>query len=342
MERNQTLALMKAISKADPSVSTSYSFDGQSLSYNAMNETLRNELQALAGNYNLYRANKVELFSLIEETLNEVMPKRILDRYAQFAEVRAFAQGDRPVFTRKMGRTRMKQFVTRVGLAGRYEVAKLGGQSFEVMTNALGGAIQIGFEEFLDGRADWSEMLNIIMEGIDDMINREIAAALIASINQLPAVNKVSTNGFNEAGMDRLVSIARAYGNPAIYCCYEFATKMIPATGWVSDEMRNEKWAKGYLGSYKGCPVILIDNSFEDETNSMRVINPAYAWVIPSGADMKPVKVALEGGMHMKEHENDDWSHDLMLYQKIGVGVMTSNNICSYVDTSLGLSVTAN
>lgn len=333
LQKNDLLALMKAVAKSEPS--KSYSFKNVSMTYEEMNNTLRDELNVLAGTYSLYRENKNLIFSLLEETMNEVLPTRVLERYGQFAESKTFNQGDRPVFTRKMGTMRAKQFVTRVGLAGVYEVFKLGQESFEVQTSAIGGAAQIGFEEFLDGRADFAELTNIIMEGMDELIYREIAAALMGSISQLPQANTVQTNGFNEIGMDHLIQTASAYGKPTIYCTYEFAVKMIPATGWVSDNMRDEMWSQGYLGNYKGCQVIVLPQSFEDETNSRKVIDPGYAWVIPAGADSRPVKIAFEGATHVRERENEDWSRDIQVYRKVGVGVMLTNNICSYVDTTL-------
>lgn len=333
LQEKELLQLMKAVAKATPS--GTYSFSGQSMSYEAMNQTLRNELNELAGTYALYRENKNTIFSLIEETMNEILPTKVLERYGQFAEVKTFAQGDRPVFTRKTGRVRAKQFITRVGLAGVYEVFKLGAESFEVQTSAIGGAAQIQFEEFLDGRADFAEVTNIVMEGMDELIYREIAAALQGSMSQLPKANTVITNGFDEAGMDRLIEVASAYGKPAIYCTYQFAVKMLPQTGWVSDAMRDTVWAQGYLGNYKGCQVIVLPQGFEDETNSRRQIDPGYAWVIPAGADSKPVKVAFEGVTHVRERENEDWSRDIQVYRKVGVGVMLMNNVCAYVDTEL-------
>lgn len=333
LEKTQLLELAKATARAkDPSVS--YSFAGQNLNARAMNDTLRNELNELVGTYELYRENKNTYFSLVEKTLDDVLPQRVLERYADFADTQVYAQGTKPVFKRRLGRMRAKQFVTRVGLAGVYEVFKLGEESFEIGTSAIGAAAQIGFEEFLDKRVDFAEVVEIIMEGMDDFIYREIAAALMASVKQLPESNKVSTNGFNEIGMDFLVQSASAYGNPTIYCTREFAVKMLPATGWVSDAMRDERWRQGYLGNYKGVPVVVLPQSFEDETNSRKVIDPGYAWVIPSGAD-KPVVVAFEGDTHVRERENEDWSRDLQTYRKVGVGVRMTNNIFSYVDTSL-------
>ena len=55
--------------------------------------------------------------------------KAVKQNYEQFAEVKHYAQGDKPIFRRKTNihnRNRGKQFVTRVGLAGIYEVWKLG------------------------------------------------------------------------------------------------------------------------------------------------------------------------------------------------------------------------
>ena len=49
LDRKNLVSLMKTVAKADPSAPTAYSFNGQSLSYDAMNQTLRNELNELAG-----------------------------------------------------------------------------------------------------------------------------------------------------------------------------------------------------------------------------------------------------------------------------------------------------
>ena len=222
LDRNNLLSLMKTVAKADASAPVAYSWGDKQLSYEALNETLRSELNELAGTYQAYRENKNLIFSLIEETLDEVLPKKVIEQYDQFAEVRTFAQGDKPIFRRKLNtRSRAKQFVTRVGLAGIYEVFKLGpseSESFEVRTSAIGGAAQIGFEEFLDGRVDFAEVTKIIMDGMDELIYKEVAAALKASINQLPPANLVAANGFDEKEFDRLLTIAAALGfTPPLY-----------------------------------------------------------------------------------------------------------------------------
>ena len=340
LDRKNLVSLMKTVAKADPSAPTAYSFNGQSLSYEAMNQTLRNELNELAGTYSLYRENKNLIFSMIEETLDEVLPKKVIQQYDQFAEVKTFAQGDKPIFRRPLAnRNRAKQFITRVGLAGMYEVFKLGpteAESFEVRTSAIGGAAQIGFEEFLDGRVDFAEVTKIIMDGMDELIYKEIASALKASINQLPPANRVAANGFDEAAMDRLITIAAAYGTPTIYCTYEFAVRMIPQEAWrYTEAMKTELWNTGRLANYEGTKVIILEQGFEDETNTRKCIDPGYAWVIPTGADGKPVKVAFEGGTIVDEFNNYDRSREIQVYKKVGVTCILANNICAYCDTSL-------
>ena len=337
LDRKNLVTLAKTVANANPSSMTAYSFGEDKFSYSDLNETLRNELREIAGTYALYRENKNTVFSLLEETIDDVLPKKVLEQYGQFAEVKTFAQGDRPVFTQRIttaAKRRAKQFVTKVGLAGIYEVFKLDGRNYEVPTSAFGGAAQIGFEEFLDGSVDFADVLEIIMEGLDECIYLEIERALKAAVSDVPTANFHEENQFNETEMDRLVAIADSYGQATIFCTFEFAATMIPNEGWFSDDMRNQKWNNGYLGNYKGHRVIVLPQSYEDETNAVKVIDPAYAWIIPTGAD-KPVKVALEGQAIVREIENADMSREVQIYKKLGVCAIITNNICVYRNTSL-------
>ena len=338
LNKTDLIKLAKTVANANPSSQVAYSFGEDKFSYADLNETLRNELRELAGTYALYRENKNTIFSLIEETIDDVLPKKVLEQYGQFAEIKTFAQGDKPVFTQKIttaAKRRAKQFITKVGLAGIYEVFKLDGKSYEVPTSAFGGAAQIGFEEFLDGRVDFADVLDIVMEGLDECVYIEIERALKGAVTNLQAANKTTQTSFVEAEMDKLISIADAYGAATIYCTYEFAATMVPAEGWVSDDMKNQKWNNGYLANYKGHRVIVLPQSYEDETNSKKVIDPAYAWIIPTGGNDKPVKVAFEGQAIVREIENADMSREVQVYKKLGVAAIITNNICVYVNTSL-------
>lgn len=338
LNRKDLITLAKTVANANPSSAVAYSFGEDKFSYSDLQETLRSELRALAGTYSLYRENKNTIFALMEETIDDVLPKKVLEQYGQFAEIKTFAQGDRPVFTQRItmaAKRRAKQFVTKVGLAGIYEVFKLDGKSYEVPTSAFGGAAQIGFEEFLDGRVDFADVLDIVMEGLDECVYLEIERALKGAVESLQPANKTSQTSFMETEMDRLIQIADSYGQATIYCTYEFAATMVPAEGWISNEMKNQKWNNGYLGNYKGHRVIVLPQSYEDETNAVKVIDPSYAWIIPTGGNDKPVKVAFEGQTIVREYDNKDMSKEIQIYKKLGVAAIITNNICVYRNTSL-------
>jgi len=340
LSKKDLITLGKKVASANPSVATAFAYNGENFSYEQLNDTFRDELLEISSTYALFRENKNTIFSLMEEIIDDVLPKKVLEAYGQFAEIKTFKQGDKPVFVQKItsaAKRRGKQFVTKVGLAGIYEVFKLDGKTLEVPTEAFGGAAQIGFEEFLDGRVNMADVLDIIMEGLDESVYREIAKSLIGAAQNLQESNHVVHSGFDEAEMDKLLAVADSYGQSTIYCTFEFAATMVPAEGWVSDAMKDQKWNNGYLANYKGHKVIVLPQSFEDETNKVKVIDPAYAYIIPTGAQ-KPVKVAFEGQTIVRDIDNADMSKEVQVYKKFGVATMITNNICIYNNLDLKIN----
>ena len=338
LEFKDMLTLTKLVANAKPSAPVAYSYGDKQFSYSDLADTVRSEFAALAPDYRTYKVNQNTIFALLEQTIDDVLPKRVLEQYSQFAEIKTFSQGDKPIFTQKItqaSKRRAKQFIGKVGLAGLYEVFKLDGQSYEVTTDAIGGAAQIGFEEFLDGRVDFADVLDIVMQGLDECIYVEIEKQLIGAVENVQGANKVSKNTFSEVDMDKLISIADAYGQATIYCTFEFAATMIPSDARMSDAMKENLWLEnGYFATYKGHKVVVLPNSFEDEKNTTKVIDPAYAWIIPTGAQ-KPVKIAFEGQTIVQNITNRDQSMEIQMYKKFGVGTIVTNNICVYKNASL-------
>ena len=343
LTRDQLIELARANAKASLNPSVAYSFGGEKLSAEALNKTFIKELNELGSTPQDFRENKNLIYTLMEVGLTEVLPQKVLQAYGQFADVRTFAQGTKPVYKVRISeasKKRAKQFVTRVGLAGRYEVFKLDGYSLEVPTAAYGGAARIEWEELLDGRMTMNDYYSLVLEGMDEAVYREIAKALEALIDNVPALRKHSTNVFDETEMDQLLQIADSYGGKStIYCTFEFAAKMIPASSanW-SEAMKDEIWNNGYFATYKGHRVIILPQSFEDnvgEGYADKVIDPSLAYIIPTGAE-KPVKVAFEGGAQVKSFDNRDWSTEIQTYQKLGVATyMVNPGICIYQNTAL-------
>lgn len=338
LEKNQLIELARANAKASLNPSVAYSFGNEKLSADALNATFVKELNELGSTPQMFRENQNQIYTLMEVGLTEVLPVKVLQNYGQFADVKTYAQGTKPVF--KVGiseasKKRAKQFVTKVGLAGRYETFKLDGYSLEVPTSAFGGAARVEWEELLDGRFTMNDYYSLVLEGMDEAVYKEIAKALESMIANIPKVNKTSQTTFDDAEMVRLLLTADAYGKSTIYCTFEFAATMVPDVAWASDAMKQQIWNNGYFTTYKGHNVIVLPQSFEDETNKTKVIDPSKAYIIPTGAE-KPVKVAFEGGAQVKSFENRDWSTEIQTYQKLGVATYLVNpGICVYENTSL-------
>lgn len=343
LDKKSLIALARANAKASLNPSVAFSFEGETMSADALNKTFIQELNELGATPASFRENENLIYTLIEESLTEVLPQKILQAYGQFADVKTYAQGDKPVFRVRISeasKKRAKQFVTKVGLAGRYETFKLDGYTLEVPTSAYGAAARVEWEELLDGRFTMNDYYDLVLEGMDEMVYREIAKSLAQTITDIKAVNKEVKNSFDEAAMDRLIATADAYGKSTIYCTFEFASTMLPNEAWASDAMKDQVWANGFISNYKGHNVIILPQSFEDETNAKKVIDPSYAYIIPTGSE-KPVKVAFEGGAQVKSFENRDWSTEIQTYQKLGVATYLVNpGICVYQNTSLSIDNT--
>ncbi len=342
MNREDLFKLAKAASHNAP---LSYSKD-ENYSAEMVNDALRAQFELLGGDYQSYRRNQYLIFELIENTIDEVLPNKVMQQFERFADVQSIAQGDQAVFKLRIteaSRKRAKAFVTRVGLAGRYETFMLDGTELTVATSAIGGACRIGFEEFLDGRYSFADFTDVLIEAMDEYIYEEIVKALAATIEKLPANNRVTAAGFDEGQMDKLLAISDSYGTgrSTIYCTQEFAATMLPQDKFMSEDMKNALWKNGYLGDYKGHTVIMLAQSMVDATNSQKVVDPSQAYIFASVAgNEKPVKIVFEGQTAVKTvQDNDDWSTDMQTYKKFGVAVFTNPSICSYKNTNLSKDV---
>lgn len=287
--------------------------------------------------YRSFRKNKVEIFELMEEAMDEIVPKKVREKIAIFADVQEYTQGKKPYFTMPLGKSNIKRFLTKIGLGGVYERVRLDRGSFEVTCSALGGTVYTEFEQFLDGTMDFAELCDLFIQALEEATYKEVYKALIAHIATMPATNKKEFNGFDVATMNKLITLAKAYGTGVnIICTPEFASRITPSAGFISDADKNEVREYGYIGKFYGASVLVLDNSFEDETNETTVFNPKYAFVVPTGgsASEKVVKVAYEGGTIIKETENADDSMEFKVQRKMGVAVTATNHIGVYVDSS--------
>ena len=291
-------------------------------------------------NRHVFNRNKEDVFELLEENLQEVLPQNIKSALDMFVEVKNYAQGQRPEFRVVRGKIRGKQFVTRATESGNYETFRLDRDRFDLYIQAIGGAGYVDFERYLDGLESMTDIYEVIQEGIVDRLFEMVQGCLLNSWNAAgrPARNKVATNQFNPTAMKKLCNTVAPYGSPVIYCTPEFAAEMVnvivysnvsPAWvgGKISDQDMIDIRERGYIGKFQGVPVIVMPQSWTDETNTKLQFNPAFAYVLPAGKE-KIIKMAFEGSPYFREwddHEGDN-SFTLQGYVKVGVGLFTTPN----------------
>lgn len=288
------------------------------------------------GRINRYKfeRNKIDLFELLSQNLDEVLPQSVSDAVYMFADVMRVPQGSRPEFLVTRGKQRGKQFVTRATESGNYETFRLDRDRFDVYPVAIGGAGYVDFERYLDGVESIQDIYEVIEEGMLDRIFEMVQEALLSTWNLAgrPARNKVVANSFDPAAMKKLCNTVAAYGTPVIYCSPEFAAEMVNAiiynsTTKISDQDMIDIRERGYVGKFQGVNVVIMPQSFTDDTNTKLAMNPSFAYVIPTGKE-KLVKLVFEGNSYFREwddHEGDN-SITIQAYTKVGVAIVATPN----------------
>ena len=288
------------------------------------------------GHINRYKfeRNKLDLFELLSENLDEVLPRSVAAALDLFTEIMRVPQGSRPEFRVTRGKQRGKQFVTRATPSGNYETFRLDRDRFDVNIMAIGGAGYVDFERYLDGVESITDIYEVIADGMTDRIFEMVQEALLGTWNAVgrPARNKVVANTFDAAAMRKLCTTVAAYGAPAIYCSPEFAAEMTNAivynaTTKISDQDMVEVRNRGYIGVFYGTPVIVLPQSFVDETNTKLAMNPSFAYVLPTGKE-KLIKLVFEGNSYFREWDDHEGDNSIVLqaYAKVGLAIVSTPN----------------
>lgn len=316
-------------------------------SVESVDAALLDGVKEMCGSVNQFMKNRHDIYEIIIAAADEVVPNKVIDAIGIFAEVQTVGQGQKAVFKRGViGKNRAKKFLTQVGLSGVYETFRLDTDTFELGGKAVGGAVTMDFERWLDGAENLADLMEVITEGLTDAIFGEVQKALIAAAQDptRPDANKVITSNFDGDAMFKLMTTVKAYGGSVvIFAPPEFIGEMGPdaivpvGTNYQGvyhpqdiDAIHNT----GYVNIFRGAPIVEIPQSFVDESNTTTWINPQYAYVLPAGKE-KVVKVVLEGATQMYDFTNRDQSIEINVYKKMGAAILTHHNWGVYQNTSI-------
>ena len=303
-----------------------------------VNDAFRDQLNALANDVYSFMKNRYDIYSIMVETIDEIVPKKVIDAVGIFAEVKVVGNNEKAVFKTRLGRNRAKKFLTRAADS----------DTFTVDTYTIGGACTIDYERMLDGAEVMADVMDIMTEGITDSLYVDIQNTLRAALNATgrPAANKHSASSFDSEEMVKLVNVVRAYGDGAvIFAPGEFIAAMgadaivpVDATNHIAgvyhpqdiDAIHNQ----GYINIFRGTPIVQLPQSFIDETNEKTWIDPQLAYILPTGRE-RVVKVVLEGQTQINDYKNRDNSMEIHLYRKMGSAILAHHNWAIYQNTGI-------
>lgn len=324
--------------------------------------TLSNEIHKLANDYRSFMRNRNDIFEIMEQAYNEILPKQVEDFIGVFAEVQHVGDNEKAIFKVKQGRDRAKQFVTLAAISGVYEMFRLDSTQFELGGQVIAGGAWIDYERYICGDEDIAESTQLLLDGLQLAVYGQIQRALLAAVNaeDRPANNRFIGAGFDADAMSKLCATASNYspnGGVVIYATREFIMEMGPdaigrpvygnvnqnisgggyggyATPVYNPQNIQEIAQYGKIRTFRGNPIVEIPQSFTDETNTTTYMNPSTAYIFPI-SETKPVKVVFEGDLQLRDWVDRDRNFEIDIYQKVGVAILTHYDWCVYVNMNL-------
>lgn len=282
-----------------------------------------------------YRNATEAAFALIEEAVDEILPKRLEAVLNQFAEVKNFARDAEVVFDiEKVGKNRAKLTISKGARGGIYRAARLDNRYFGVETGVTTVAVYVTLEEIILGTMTLGELFSNILEGFEEIVYKEVFNALAtgSALAGYPRIKGddasivTTTKSGLGASLDKVLPYVKQYGVPTVFGSAVAMDLLANPGDAYHPELEDSKDRRqiGIIRIYKGVRIVELPNYLVDNGNDEWFYDPRYVFVLPAGA--KPVKVALKGEMYIKRNEQATGSEKWEAHKLMGVGLAMANN----------------
>ena len=281
------------------------------------------------------RAAQPKAFALIEEAVDEILPKKLENVLGDWAEVRTFPRDAEVVFDiEKIGKNRAKLTISKGARGGIYRAARLDSKYFSPVTHVETAAVYVTLEEIILGTASLAELYANILEGFEEIVYKEVFEALAfgAAVAGYGRIGEeggqiVTPKADLAKAIDKVMPYVKQYGIPTIFGSYitlENIYNPVAATEHPNMEDSQDIRRYGFVQVYKGARCVELPNYLVDNSNQEWFYDPSYVFVLPSGA--KPVKVALKGELYLEKNKHAVGSEKWEAHKIIGVGLAMANN----------------
>ena len=278
------------------------------------------------------RAKEDLAFALIEEAVDEILPKKLESVLGEFAEVRQFARDAEVLFNiEKIGKNRAKLTISKGARGGIYRAAKLDSKYFSLSTSIQTVAVYVTLEEIILGTMSLAELYSNILEGFQEIVYKDVFNALasgqaVAGYNRIGNDSPTTNKGSLGAAIDKVMPYVKQYGIPTIFGSYQALANLANDGASSHPELMDsaDRRNYGFVQVYKGSRIVELPNYLVDNGNDEWFYDPSYVFVLPSGA--KPVKVALKGDLTLIRNTQATGGEKWEAHKLIGVGVAMANN----------------
>ena len=248
------------------------------------------------------RAKEDLAFALIEEAVDEILPKKLESVLGEFAEVKQFARD-----------------------------AKLDSKYFSLNTSIQTVAVYVNLEEIILGTMSLAELYSNILEGFQEIVYKDVFNALasgqaVAGYDRIGHDSPTTVKASLGEAIDKVMPYVKQYGIPTIFGSYQALTNISNEAATNHPELMDsaDRRNYGFVQVYKGSRIVELPNYLVDNGNDEWFYDPAYVFVLPSGA--KPVKVALKGDLTLIRNTQAIGGEKWEAHKLIGVGVAMANN----------------
>lgn len=280
------------------------------------------------------RNHETAIFSLIEEAVDEILPKKLENLLGEYAEVRTFARDAEVLFNiEKIGKNRAKLTISKGARGGIYRAARLDSKYFSPETSIQTVAVYVTLEELILGTMSLAELYANILEGFQEIVYKETFNALASGVpaagyNRIDGGANMNTNKAGLAvAIDAVMPYVKQYGIPTIFGSYAAVNGLynpLASSGHPNSQDSMDIRNYGYVQMYKGVRVVELPNYLVDNSNNEWFYDQSYVFVIPSG--IKPVKIALKGELQIQRNAHAVGSEKWEAHKLIGVGLAMANN----------------
>lgn len=291
------------------------------------------------------RAKEDMAFALIEEAVDEILPKKLEQVLGGFAEIRTFPRDAEVVFNiEKIGKQRAKLTIAKGARGGIYRAARLDSKFFSPSTSVYTASVYVTLEELILGTASLGELYANILEGFEEIVYKEVFNALATGVDAAGygriidgASNGASDHNFDAnrnilttketlgGALDMVMPYVKQYGIPTIFGSYRVLSALrngVIGTNLTPDVEDVRRY--GFVQEYKGVKVVELPNYLIDNSNKEWFYSDSFVFVVPSG--IKPVKVALKGELYIQRNESAVGSEKWEAHKIMGVGLAMANS----------------